>query len=91
MAATPVRGRAPRARRCAGRPHRSAAALYPARALAQLGFTGVSANTVVVPSITFNADVDKAMQDATDALTIGKITPEEWVQRVVDVAKKVKK
>ncbi|MBJ9988026.1 MULTISPECIES: ABC transporter substrate-binding protein [Paenibacillus] len=48
-------------------------------------------NTVVVPSITFNADVDKAMQDATDALTIGKITPEEWVQRVVDVAKKVKK
>ncbi len=29
------------------------------------------ANTVVIPAITFNADVDKAMQDATDALTIG--------------------
>ncbi|BFH61323.1 MULTISPECIES: ABC transporter substrate-binding protein [Paenibacillus] len=45
-------------------------------------------NTVVVPAITFNADVDKAMQDATDALTINKITPEQWVERVVEVAKK---
>lgn len=45
-------------------------------------------NTVVIPTITYNADVDKAMQDATDALTIGKITPEEWVSRVVEVAKK---
>jgi N-acetylglucosamine transport system substrate-binding protein len=49
------------------------------------------ANTVVVPTITFNADVDKAMQDATDALTISKITPEEWVKRVTDVVKKVSK
>lgn len=46
-------------------------------------------NTVVIPTITFNADVDKAMQDATDALTIGKITPEEWVKRVTDVVAKV--
>ncbi|GAB6990787.1 ABC transporter substrate-binding protein [Paenibacillus pini] len=51
----------------------------------------VDPNTVVIPAITYNVDVDKAMQDATDALTISKITPEEWVQRVVDVAKKVKK
>ncbi|MCZ8519826.1 MULTISPECIES: ABC transporter substrate-binding protein [Paenibacillus] len=50
-----------------------------------------SPDTVVVPTVTFNADVDKAMMDATDALTIGTITPEEWVKRVTDVAKKVKK
>ncbi|WP_123041377.1 ABC transporter substrate-binding protein [Cohnella candidum] len=47
-------------------------------------------NTVVIPTITYNADVDKAMMDATLALTIGKITPEEWVKRVTDVAAKVK-
>lgn len=46
-------------------------------------------NTVVIPTITFSADVDKAMQDATDALTINTITPEEWVTRVTDVVKKV--
>ncbi|MWC29772.1 ABC transporter substrate-binding protein [Paenibacillus sp. MMS18-CY102] len=49
------------------------------------------ANTIVIPTITFNADVDKAMQDATDALTIAKITPEEWVARVTNVVKKVAK
>ncbi|RKP54156.1 extracellular solute-binding protein [Cohnella endophytica] len=48
-------------------------------------------NTVVIPTITYNADVDKAMMDATDALTISKITPEEWVKRVTDVVKKVGK
>jgi N-acetylglucosamine transport system substrate-binding protein len=48
------------------------------------------ANTVVIPTITYNADVDKAMMDATLALTIGKITPEEWVKRVSDTAAKVK-
>jgi len=47
-------------------------------------------NTVVIPTITYNADVDKAMMDATLALTIGKITPEEWQKRVSDVAAKVK-
>jgi len=46
--------------------------------------------TVVIPTITYNADVDKAMMDATLALTIGKITPEEWVKRVTDVAAKAK-
>ncbi|QHW35034.1 extracellular solute-binding protein [Paenibacillus rhizovicinus] len=48
-------------------------------------------NTIVIPTITFNADVDKAMQDATDALTIGKIDPAGWVKRVTDVVKKVAK
>ncbi|MBB6672373.1 ABC transporter substrate-binding protein [Cohnella nanjingensis] len=48
-------------------------------------------NTVVIPTITFNADVEKVMWDATDALTIGKITPDEWVKRVTDAAAKVKK
>lgn len=48
-------------------------------------------NTVVIPTITYNADVDKAMMDATDALTINTITPEEWVKRVTDVVKKVSK
>ncbi|QAY65057.1 ABC transporter substrate-binding protein [Paenibacillus protaetiae] len=50
-----------------------------------------SPDTVVIPTITFSADVDKAMQDATDALTISKITPEEWVKRVTDAVKKVAK
>ncbi|WP_372661992.1 ABC transporter substrate-binding protein [Cohnella sp.] len=48
-------------------------------------------NTVVIPTITYNADVDKAMMDATDALTINTITTEEWVKRVTDVVKKVSK
>jgi N-acetylglucosamine transport system substrate-binding protein len=50
-----------------------------------------SPDTVVVPTVSFNADVDKAMQDATVALTIGTITPEEWVKRVSDVVAKQKK
>ncbi|TVX97369.1 ABC transporter substrate-binding protein [Cohnella terricola] len=50
-----------------------------------------SPDTVVIPTITYNADVDKAMMDATDALTINKITPEEWVKRVTEVVKKVGK
>lgn len=48
-------------------------------------------NTVVVPTITFNADVEKVMWDSTDALSIGKITPDEWVKRVTDAAAKVGK
>ncbi|MFC3798442.1 ABC transporter substrate-binding protein [Cohnella sp. GCM10012308] len=48
-------------------------------------------NTVVIPMITFNADVEKVMWDATDALSIGKITPDEWVKRVTDAAAKVSK
>jgi len=48
-------------------------------------------NTVVIPMITFNADVEKVMWDSTDALSIGKITPDEWVKRVTDAAAKVSK
>ncbi|WP_175598131.1 ABC transporter substrate-binding protein [Paenibacillus luteus] len=48
-------------------------------------------NTIVIPTITYNADVDKAMMDATDALTISTITPEEWVKRVTDAVKKASK
>ncbi|MDU0204110.1 ABC transporter substrate-binding protein [Paenibacillus sp. MAH-36] len=50
-----------------------------------------SPDTVVVPTVSFAADVDKAMQDASVALTIGTITPEEWVKRVTDVVAKQKK
>ncbi|MNG37065.1 hypothetical protein D3C84_1242960 [compost metagenome] len=50
-----------------------------------------SPDTVVVPTVSFAADVDKAMQDATVALTIGTITPEQWVTRVTDVVAKQKK
>jgi N-acetylglucosamine transport system substrate-binding protein len=50
-----------------------------------------SANTIVVPAVSFPADVDKAMQDATLALSIGKITPEEWVTRVSKVSALQKK
>ncbi|MBD0381095.1 ABC transporter substrate-binding protein [Paenibacillus sedimenti] len=50
-----------------------------------------SSDTVVVPTVSFAADVDKAMQDASVALTIGTITPEDWVKRVTDVVAKQKK
>jgi N-acetylglucosamine transport system substrate-binding protein len=50
-----------------------------------------SPDTVVVPTVSFPADVDKAMQDATDALTINTITPQEWVKRVSAAAAKQKK
>jgi N-acetylglucosamine transport system substrate-binding protein len=48
-------------------------------------------STVVIPSYAFNQDVENAMYDATVALTIGTITPEEWVTRVSTAAAKVKK
>ncbi|MEW4372591.1 ABC transporter substrate-binding protein [Paenibacillus kandeliae] len=47
-----------------------------------------SDQTVVVPTITFNADVEKAMNDATVALTIGTIDPNGWVERVSAAAQK---
>jgi N-acetylglucosamine transport system substrate-binding protein len=50
-----------------------------------------SPDTIVVPNVSYPADVDKAMQDATLALSIGKITPEEWVKRVSAVSAKQKK
>ncbi|QGQ96881.1 extracellular solute-binding protein [Paenibacillus psychroresistens] len=50
-----------------------------------------SDNTVVVPSITFPDDLDKAMWDADVALTSGKIEPAEWIKRVSEAAAKIKK
>ncbi|MFB9327452.1 ABC transporter substrate-binding protein [Paenibacillus aurantiacus] len=49
------------------------------------------ANTVVIPTITYNADVDKAMQDASAALAAGTIEPADWVKRVTDAVKKAAK
>ncbi|MEX2460998.1 MAG: extracellular solute-binding protein [Paenibacillaceae bacterium] len=50
-----------------------------------------SDNTIVVPAVSFSADVDKAMQDASLALSIGRITPDEWVKRVSAISAKQKK
>jgi N-acetylglucosamine transport system substrate-binding protein len=50
-----------------------------------------SPDTIVVPNVSYPADVDKAMQDASLALSIGKITPEEWVKRVSAMSAKQKK
>jgi N-acetylglucosamine transport system substrate-binding protein len=50
-----------------------------------------SDNTIVVPAVSFPADVDKEMQNASLALSIGKITPEQWVTRVSAVSAKQKK
>ncbi len=50
-----------------------------------------SDKTVVVPTITFNANVEKAMNDATVALTLGTIDPQGWVERVSAVAQKAAK
>lgn len=47
-----------------------------------------SKDTIVVPTITFNADVEKAMNDATVALTIGTIDPNGWIERVSAAAQK---
>lgn len=50
-----------------------------------------SDNTVVAPVVVFNADVFKEMGDATIALTMKKITPEEWAERVEKAAAKARK
>lgn len=50
-----------------------------------------SDNTIVAPVVVFNADVFKVMSDATIALTINKITPEEWMERVEAAAAKARK
>ncbi|WP_040713861.1 ABC transporter substrate-binding protein [Paenibacillus curdlanolyticus] len=50
-----------------------------------------SDNTIVAPVVVFNADVFKVMGDATIALTMKKITPEEWADRVEKAAAKVRK
>ncbi|GGG66468.1 extracellular solute-binding protein [Paenibacillus radicis (ex Gao et al. 2016)] len=50
-----------------------------------------SDKTTVAPVAVLNADVEKAKQDATLALTVGKIQPEEWMKRLEDAAAKARK
>lgn len=50
-----------------------------------------SDKTTVAPVAVLNADVEKAKQDATLALTVGKIQPEEWIKRLEDAAAKARK
>ncbi|MCR8658717.1 extracellular solute-binding protein [Paenibacillus endoradicis] len=47
--------------------------------------------TVVAPVTILNADVEKVKQDSTLALSIGKITPEEWMTRLEEAAAKARK
>ncbi|CAM4410694.1 N-acetylglucosamine transport system substrate-binding protein [Paenibacillus endophyticus] len=50
-----------------------------------------SDTTTVAPVAVLNADVEKAKQDATIALTTGRIKAEEWMQRLEAAAAKVRK
>ncbi|MFF2483230.1 extracellular solute-binding protein [Paenibacillus sp. NPDC058071] len=50
-----------------------------------------SDKTTVAPVAVLNADVEKAKQDATLALTVGKIQPEEWIKRLEAAAAKARK
>ncbi|MBP2000192.1 N-acetylglucosamine transport system substrate-binding protein [Paenibacillus shirakamiensis] len=50
-----------------------------------------SDHTLVAPVVVFNSDVEKVMKDATIALTVGKIKPEEWAERVEAAAAKARK
>jgi N-acetylglucosamine transport system substrate-binding protein len=48
-------------------------------------------NTVVAPVVEFNPDVREEMQNATIALTQGKITPQQWGERVEAASAKARK
>ncbi|OUS78763.1 ABC transporter substrate-binding protein [Paenibacillus sp. MY03] len=48
-----------------------------------------SPNLVLLPAVSFHPDVDKELQNATLSLIDGKITPEEWVKRLISVVEKV--
>mgnify|MGYP001164623304 CR=1 FL=1 len=50
-----------------------------------------SDNTLVAPVVVFNADVFKVMCDATVALSVNKITPEQWAERVEAAAAQARK
>lgn len=50
-----------------------------------------SNQTTVAPVAVLNADVEKVKQDAIVALTVGKITPEEWMKRMEEAAAKARK
>jgi len=47
--------------------------------------------TTVAPVTVLNADVEKVKQDSIIALSIGKITPEEWMTRLEEAAAKARK
>ncbi|BBI35988.1 ABC transporter substrate-binding protein [Cohnella abietis] len=49
-----------------------------------------SPDLVVLPAVTFNADLQKEMENATLALSDGKITPEQWVERVDKASEKAR-
>ncbi|WP_152392285.1 ABC transporter substrate-binding protein [Paenibacillus guangzhouensis] len=49
-----------------------------------------SPDTIVAPYVELNADVDKVKQDSTQALANGKITPEEWMDRMEAAAEKAR-
>ncbi|MGZ9587030.1 extracellular solute-binding protein [Paenibacillus marinisediminis] len=50
-----------------------------------------SDQTIVAPFVELNADVDKVKQDSTLALMIGKITPDDWMNRMEEAAAKYRK
>lgn len=47
--------------------------------------------TTVAPVTVLNADVEKVKQDSIIALSIGKITPDEWMNRLEEAAAKARK
>ncbi|MFC5402522.1 ABC transporter substrate-binding protein [Cohnella soli] len=49
-----------------------------------------SPDLIVLPAVSINADVTKEMENAIIALTAGKITPEEWADRVEKAAEKAR-
>ncbi|WP_256758868.1 ABC transporter substrate-binding protein [Cohnella sp. WQ 127256] len=49
-----------------------------------------SPDLVVLPAVTNNEDVKKEWENATLALTYGKVTPEEWADRVEKAAAKAR-
>ena len=49
-----------------------------------------SDNTVVAPVTILNADVEKVKQDSIVALSMGKITPDEWMARLEAAAAKAR-
>jgi len=49
-----------------------------------------SPDLVVLPAVSINADVTKELENATLALTYGKVTPEEWAERVEKASAKAR-
>ncbi len=50
-----------------------------------------SEQTTVAPVAVLNADVEQVKRDAIVALTVGKITPDEWMKRLEDATAKARK